>query len=393
MPPFEPFRGVRYDTSRFSLADVTAPPYDVISDADRDRLASRSNRNAVLIDLPREVDGPHRYQGAAERLAAWLADGTLVVDEEPSFSVYRMGYMDDRGAPAHTLGVIGALGLSPPGEGGVLPHEQTTPKAKSDRLELMRATHMNLSPVWGLSLTEGLTALLEVPQPPLAAWTDHDEVDHALWRITEPARMAAITDAVAASVVVLADGHHRYETALAYRAESATPAAGAVMAFLVELVAEQLTVRPIHRLLDELPPACDVEAALAPFFRPGEVVNPDARILATMDAAGALALIRPDGSARLLHPRPEALAQADDLDSSRLAVALESLPEHRVRYQHGVDHVLAAVKDGAARYGVLLRPATVAQIAANAHAGARMPPKTTFFYPKPKTGLVFRDLA
>jgi uncharacterized protein (DUF1015 family) len=203
---------------------------------------------------------------------------------------------------------------------------------------------------------------------------------------------------VAESPVVVADGHHRYETSLTYRDEQRAAAdddaGGAewVMCYVVELVDDQLTVRPIHRLLSGFPPGFDVEAALAEFFEPLDTISVDAKTLVAMDEVGALALVRPDGSARLLRPRPEAFAGVADLDSSRLTAALQTLPPHEVVYQHGVDNVVQAVRSGDAELGVLLRPASVAQIRANAHTGERMPPKTTFFHPKPKTGLVFRML-
>jgi uncharacterized protein (DUF1015 family) len=395
VPHFEPFRGVRYDLSRSPVADVTAPPYDVIDPDDRAALVARHPQNVVVIDLPDEADGPDRYTAAARTFAAWQTDGTLLRDDVPTYYAYRMGYRDDLGRPAHTLGVVGALELSRPGEGGILPHERTTPKAKSDRLDLLRATRANLSSVWGLSLTSGLTDLCRTEEAPDADWTDDDGVEHTLWRITDPDRVAAISAAVASSPVVIADGHHRYETSLAYRderreAEGTGGGADLVMVYVVELVDDELTVRPIHRLLADLPDRFDLEAALAPFFDVSDGGTADAMVLTRMAEAGALALVRPGGSVALLRPRPEAMADAADLDSARLDVALAALPAHTLTYQHGVDLVGRAVESGRAQYGVLLRPATVAQIDANAHAGERMPPKTTFFHPKPRTGVVFR---
>ncbi|CAN5645931.1 DUF1015 domain-containing protein [soil metagenome] len=409
MPRFEPFAGLRYDLDQVALADVTAPPYDVIDDDDRAVLAARHRFNAVHIDLPVATDGTDRYQVACRLLGEWQEAGVLVADPVPAFYGYRMAYTDDHGRRRRTTGVIGALELSPPGESGVLPHEHTTPKAHSDRLDMLRACRANLSAVWGLSLTAGLTALCEPPgaggsgDPLVAGWTDDDGVEHALWVLTDPERLAAITAAVAASPVVIADGHHRYATSLVYRDErrqaegrhaGRVGAAGATLTYVVELAEEELTVRPIHRLLGGLPDGFDLVGALAAYFDAGpsgELAAGD--VLARMSDGGALAAVAADGTYRLLRPRPEALRGIDDLDSSRLAVALATLPEHTVSYQHGVGHVARRVADGRAQHGVLLRPATVAQIAANAHEGRRMPPKTTFFHPKPKTGLVFRLLA
>ncbi len=398
MPPFKPFRGVRYDGSQASAADVTAPPYDVISATERGRLAARHPHNVVHIDLPDETSGPNRYEDAAARLREWLASGVLRPDPQPSFYVYRLDYTDDHDRAARTLGVMGALELSRPGEGEVLPHEHTTRKAKTDRLELMRATGANLSPVWALSLTKGLGERCELDREPDTQFTDDDGVTHTLWRVADPPTVSAISEAVAANPVVIADGHHRYETALAYRDERRAAGEGDgeadwLLCFVVELAADQLSVRPIHRLLAGLPPGFDVEEALLPWFERGPLVPAGAPVLAEMESTGALALVLPDGTARLLVPRPEMFEGVADLDSSRIETALAGLPAHEIRFQHGVDNVVESVTAGEASSGVLLRPATVAQIADNARTGERMPPKTTFFHPKPRTGLVFRLLA
>src|SRR4029077_1915435 len=130
-----------------------------------------------------------------------------------------MGFHDESGRPHQTSGVIGALELAVPGEGDVLPHERTMPKPKGDRLDLMRSCRANISPVWGLSLAEGLSALCEPSGPPTARCTDDDGVHHRIWRLEQPAVLEAISAAVGGAPVVIADGHHRYETALHYRDE------------------------------------------------------------------------------------------------------------------------------------------------------------------------------
>src|SRR3989442_1092196 len=187
-----------------------------------------------------------------------------------------MGSHDTAGRPRKTAGVIGALELWVPGEGDVLPHERTMSKPKDDRLNLLRACRANLSPVWGLSLAEGLSQLCELPGPPTARGTDEDGVHHRLWRITRPGVVAAIAEAGVA---------------------------------------------------------------------------------------------------------------ADEGAAARLDAVLTSLPPHDVVYQHGVDHTLALIDKGEAQAAVLLRATTVEQIASAARARRRMPAKSTFFYPKPRTGL------
>jgi uncharacterized protein (DUF1015 family) len=382
VPRFTPFAGVRYATSDGSLDDLVAPPYDVISLDDRARLVNRSPHNAVRIELPAEEDGRDRYEVAASLWSAWRAEGVLVSEDEPAFYAYRMTFRSEDGSTRHTLGVLGALELSRPGEGGILPHERTTAKDKADRLNLLRSCQANLSPIWGLSLTEGLTALLPVDSPPDAVATDEDGTTHELWVVSDPAVLTAISDAVAGAAVVIADGHHRYETALAYRDEvGGVGGSGSVLAYVVELTEEQLAVGPIHRLLSGLDKDFDLVGALAPFF--------DMRPINGVPPSGVMALCGNFGVYRL-DPKPATLAAAEaDLDSSRLDVALKSIPA-TVTYQHGYDRVMGAIAKGEADAAVLLRPATVAQIAETGRGGERMPPKTTFFFPKPRTGMVFR---
>jgi uncharacterized protein (DUF1015 family) len=395
VPHFEPFPGIRYDLTRVALGDVVSPPYDVIDESQRAVLAARSPYNAVHVDLPVDEAGEDRYTVASRLFSRWQADGVLVRDRQPTFTVYRMSYADDAGVERHTTGVIGALDLGPPAD--ILPHEQTTPRARSDRLELLRACRANLSAIWGLSLAKGLTDLLPVDAEPVADVDDVEGVRHTIWIVDEPGVSEAIANAVTAQPVVIADGHHRYETSLAYlsereRSEGRAGGAAAMLAFVVELVEDELTVRAIHRLLNGLPTGFDLVAALEPWFEPAGPPPAAMPVTAAMTEAGAMCAVLPTHEV-MLRPRSDALAEARDLDSARLDLALAALPTHEVTFQHGPDNVRRAVAAGEAQAGVLLRPASVAQIEATAHGGERMPPKTTFFHPKPKTGLVFRDLA
>ncbi len=397
MPRFDPFPGLRYNLDRVPIAEVTAPPSDVIDDDDRAALLARHPDNIVRVDLPRPDDTDRDpYAVADEVLRRWRAEGIVVDDPQPAFYVYRMDFTEESGEHRHTTGVIGALALSPPGEGGILPHEHTTPKAKSDRLQLLRATGVQLSPIWGLSPAAGLSEALDPGRPPVATWPDDEGVTHSLWVEDDPARQREISALVGSEPILIADGHHRYETSLAYRDERrAADGSGPydlAMTLVVELTDDQLAVLPIHRLLRGLPPDFDLVGALTPFFEATELGEVDATVAARMRDAGALVLVTKTGS-WLLRPKADALASARDLDSARLDVALASLPAHELTYQHGVEHVLARVDKGEADAGVLLRPATVEQIVAIARGGERMPPKTTFFHPKPRTGVVLRDVS
>ena len=393
MPRFEPFIGIRYDTASLDPALVTAPPYDVISPTNRAALVASAPTNVVRIDLP--IDGDDPYGDAAQQFAQWRSEGVLIEDPQPSFTVYRMDAPNENGIIGHTTGVIGAMELTRPGEGDILPHEFTTPKAKSDRLDLLRSTRSNLSAVWGLSPARGLTALLESSEAPLCRF-EADGVTHSVWRITDTARIDAIRAAIGSAPIVIADGHHRYETSLAYRDERRASdgnggQADAVMTFVVELVEDELDVGPIHRLLAGLPEGFDFRAAFDPFFEFEAFRFNDAPTVRRIQELGGLVLVLP-GDTWLLRPRPETISATRDLDSSRLDLALASLPDHTLVYQHGVEHIRSAVNSGAAQAGVLLRPVTIDQIIEIAKGGEKMPPKSTFFAPKPRTGVVFRSI-
>lgn len=401
VPRFQPFLGVRYNGDLAPAPDVIAPPYDVVDDAERARLAARSPYNAIHVELPVEdaTRGLDRYGSAAALFGEWQQVGALGYDEEPSLYLYRMRYTDETGVDRSTTGVIGALAMDVTGEGSVLPHERTMPKPKGDRLDLLRATGFNTSPIWGLSLAAGLTeaciAAAGERVPTVA--TDDDGVIHELIPVDDPDAIAAITRLVASTPVVIADGHHRYETATFYRAERREHGAGdgghdLVMALVVELTPDELFVQPIHRLISGLPNGFDFLAALEPFFTVTPGPSDPAELTRAMAEGGGLGLCTAEGS-WVLVPRPVVLERAEaDLDSSRLDVALAEFPSHELVYQHGARIARGAVDHGSAQAAVLLRPATVPQIADTAHSGRRMPPKTTFFYPKPRTGFVYRKV-
>jgi len=404
VPRFEPFAGVRYDLDRVDLDDVVAPPYDVIGPEEQSALEGRSPYNVVRIDIPRHAgDGRDRYTVAGALLDEWLATGVLRTDSEPGFYAYRMGYHDVDGNSRQIVGVLGALELVAPGEGDVLPHEETQSKVRDDRLRLRRACRADLSPVWGLSMAQGLSELCTAaPGAPVARCTDEEGVHHRLWRLSQPGVVEAVTAAVGSAPVVIADGHHRYSVALAHRDEvrAARGRTGGdedlLLALVCELADSQAGVRPIHRLVTDLPPNFDLLAALDPFFEPVADAGPPSTLPDRMAEAGALGLLAGGGQAWLLVPRPGAGAAggADGTppDASLLDAALGTLPPHALGFEHSLDAVLAHVSSGKASAGMLLRPVDVHQIAATALAGRRMPTKTTFFHPKPRTGMVFRRL-
>jgi uncharacterized protein (DUF1015 family) len=323
VPRFEPFAALRYATS--DLDRVIAPPYDV--EDDLDQLERRHVHNIVHVDVPRERDGDGRYLAAAERLDEWVADGVLVRDEQPSFTLYRMRFVDAAGRNRQIVGVLGALEVVDQGAGGVLPHERTTPKAS----------------------------------------------------------------------VLIADGHHRYSISHTYRDEvrSATGSddtqAELTLAFVSELVADQLSVAAIHRVYRGIERSDLVDALVRGFaMSPAGQVERDT--LAEMERRGALCLVDKDGSGTWLEPRPGVFDDVRALDGAWLEHVLADSGAD-VSYQHGVDELRQLVaSDPTVTAGVLIRPVSVAEIERTAREGLLMPPKSTFFTPKLRTGLVLREL-
>lgn len=400
VPRFEPFAGVRYDLDRVDLDSVVAPPYDVVGPEELAALESRSPYNVVRLDLPR-VDGPGEdsYDTAGALLEEWLAGGILRTDPEPGFYAYRMGYHDVDGVSRQIAGVLGALEVVAPGEGDVLPHEETQPKVRDDRLRLLRACRADLSPVWGLSMAEGLTELCTAaPGAPVARCTDEQGVHHRIWRLGQPGVVEAITATVGSGPVVIADGHHRYSVALArrdeVRAERGTAGGDEdlLLALVCELGDSQAGVRPIHRLIGGLPAGLDMAAALEPFFELVPAGPPSSSLPDRMAEAGGLGLVVAGGPAQLLLPRAGAGGGDGGVppDAALLDAALATLPAHTLAFDHSLDSVLAQAAAGQVSAGVLLRPVDVHEIARSAVAGRRMPTKTTFFHPKPRTGMIFR---
>jgi uncharacterized protein (DUF1015 family) len=390
VPAFEPFRAVRYAASH-DLAAVTAPPYDVLSDADVDALAALDPRNIVRVDVPR--GGEDRYSEAAITLNQWRADGDLVTDGQPSFTIYRRRFTDATGQPRELSGVLGAIEVVDDGSHEVLAHERTTPKASTDRLELTRATHANLSPVWCLSAHPGLSALLEAPGDAVGTVTLKD-VEHVVERVTDLGRIDEIRTAVASTPALIADGHHRYAISRRYRderrAEGGDPGAELVLAFVGELVEDQLSVEAIHRLYTGIS-ADALATALADRFDlaagDGDLVP---GVLARMQQDGRLVLVRPDGW-DWLTPKPGAFDGVRALDGLWLEETLAGTSAE-VTYQHGLAETQSAVRDGVATAAVLIRPVSVEEIRRTAEERLLMPPKSTYFTPKLRTGLVIRDL-
>ena len=401
MPDFLPFRGTRYRDAS-ALSSLVAPPYDVIDEEERAALEAADPHNAVRLILPRPAPPADAYAHAAADFAAWLADGVLATDAGDTFYGYEMRFIGADGEARRTRGVLGALTLPHPGDADVLAHERTLPKARSDRLALLRATRANLDPIWCLSLAPGLTDVVPDGRP-IAQATDPSSTEHTLTAIADAASLDAVRRRVAGAALVIADGHHRFETACTYRDEHPGDAGAArLLTLVVELDEGILDVRAIHRLLHHAP--ADLRARLGAVAAVEEAgPNTEANVERLVDGperGDALVLVDRDGCARVVLDEATTRMLDEQLpgelrqvDAARFDVALRpQLGDTELAYRDDAVTVAALVAKGVTDAAVLLRPVTVPQIRAAAHAGIRMPEKTTFFWPKPRTGMVFRRL-
>ena len=396
MPRFLPFRALRYAPS-IDLSKTCAPPYDVLNDNDRTKLVAQHEHNIVNVDLPiASSTQPDAYLAAAENLSGWIQSGVLVRDESPSFTLYRMQFRDTLGNRRNIVGVLGGLEVVDEGAGDVLPHERTTPKAKTDRLDLTRATDANLSPVWGLSLAPGLSEIMKAPAEVVGSYVDDQAVTHTVERVSDPSRIASITQCIAQHPVIIADGHHRYAISRTYRDEtrlrthSISTDAEQTLTFVNELIDEQLSVAAIHRLYTDVSATALLET-LASSFTITDAPPIGASTLATMDKDNCLCFIDSDLNTKWLTPRADAFDGIRSLDSARLEHALRDLA-HTVSFQHGVAEVVEVLSHQQANAAILIRPVSVAEIKRTATEGILMPPKSTFFTPKLRTGFVIREL-
>ena len=395
MPRFEPFHALRF-ADNGNLGVYCAPPYDVLSDYDRQQLAAQSAHNIVHIDLPIADPPSDAYANASHLLQSWIKDGVLQRDDEPSLTLYRTSFTDETGKSRNIVGVIGSLEVVDEGAGGVLPHEQTTPKAKTDRLDLTRATDANLSPVWGLSTKIGLSALLSEPGEPVGSVVDAEGVIHSVERVVDKSRIEAICAAVSSSPVVIADGHHRYAISRTFRDEvrartqSKDTGAELTLTYINELVEEQLSVAAIHRFYNGAS-ADDLRKALTQFYTFEAATSVDDNTLQEMNKRGSLVFIDDRMSVSWMTPKVGVFDSIRELDSARLEYALAGV-DHTVGYQHGATEVQELVASGRATAAILIRPVSVDEIKRTANEGLLMPPKSTFFTPKLRTGLVMREL-
>jgi uncharacterized protein (DUF1015 family) len=412
-----PFKGVRYNPEKVLLKHVIAPPYDVIGTALRDTLVQRSQCNAVNIDLP---EGEDRYQKAAQLYQSWRADDILLKDQKPGFYIYEQEY-EYQGRSYIRSGFVGMMKLEPLGEGTVYPHEKTLSGPKQDRLDLMRATKANFSQIFGLFLDPDnrmTTIYHKFDQGmPAGSAVDDDGTKHTIWPVTDEKVIQDIQAMMKDKAVYIADGHHRYETALLYRdemrkqnedIEGELQPYDYVMMMFVNFYDQGLMIFPTHRVLD-LPTGYDEAAYLkqisADFMlqKLDDSVDAVDTFLAAHTEPGTMAMVVSGGTYGLLLHQ-EQLDSCHPVYRNIDTFLLENnilkkhlhIPEEQLLAKRGIAFVQTekAVRERVAKGGIgfILKSTSMEAVRQVSESGLVMPQKSTYFYPKLATGLLFNDL-
>ncbi len=429
-----PFRGIRYDSAAAggSLSDLVAPPYDVISPSEQNALYAKHPDNVVRLILGREED---KYTSAGKLFREWLASGILKAEDEPSLYVYHQTFDDPatgEKAPDR-IGLICLLKLEEYSAGKVLPHEKTLTGPKTDRLELLRATEAQFESIYGLYSDPDCSV-----QSFLREYDDREVVieevgnaigsTHKIERISDPDAQAVLREMLADKQIFIADGHHRYETALNYRRETRAAAASLsegtpipadyILITLTAFEDEGLLVLPTHRLVRNVSPekitgladalsarftltvssAENIEAAIAQQGASGKVafgivLPPGTVHLAVLNASAAdLPSLVPGSGSEAVKSLPVTLLGTLILDQALGIDAAAVAAGGHVSYTRDIAEAVSSVQDGSAQAAFLLGRPTVAEIKDVSLAGDVMPQKSTFFFPKLLSGLVLRDL-
>jgi uncharacterized protein (DUF1015 family) len=422
MAQIESLTALHYELAKTGgLQPVVAPPYDVIDAAQRAELEARSPFNVVRIDLPQPTaTQADPYAHAAELIGEWQGKGVLVTDDTPALWPIEQDYTGPDGAARTRRGFLARVRVEPYGAGRIRPHERTHPGPREDRLRLTRATQANLSPIFSLfsdpdGAAQQALAAATSEQSPWGNSTDDDGTINQLWRVTDPATIEAATDALRGAELLIADGHHRYETARVYADEIGGEGAHRyVLMCLVALQDPGLTVFPTHRLVRGLNSA--QQESLANTLRANFDVEP-------LDDPSALTP-EPDGDTTRFGYIDSHFRKPYRLTLKDPAIADAALPEHAEPYRRldtavlealvlkgplemtdeRIDHLdglgyarddaqaLELVTMGEYDAAFFMAPTPVERIQAVAAAGENMPPKSTYFYPKVPTGLVFNAL-
>jgi uncharacterized protein (DUF1015 family) len=411
-----PLHALHYDLDRTGgLARVAAPPYDVIDPEQRAELLARSPYNAVAIDLPQDPAGGDPYEHAAATLRTWRAEGIVVEDPEPALWALEQDYTGPDGQRRTRHGLFARVRVEEYGPGRIRPHERTHPAPKEDRLRLTRATRANLSPIFSLYDGDAWAPLApHLDGPPFGELTDDDGTAHRLWRVGDETAIAAAEEALGDAELLIADGHHRYETARVYAEEVGGDGPHRhVLMCLVSLGDPGLTIFPTHRLLTGLDDArrvalreairrdWDVEEVAADELEPA----PDGRVTigyldAYHDRPLRLTLKDPAIADAALPGKPAAYRRLDTAVTEALLLqGALGLSEDDISHLRGLDYARSTaearerVRSNDVQAGLFMGAAPVELVREVAAAGEVMPPKSTYFFPKVLTGLLFNPLA
>ncbi|MCP3985963.1 MAG: DUF1015 domain-containing protein [bacterium] len=418
MTDVQPFRALRYDTSRVCLEDVLAPVYDVVAAEDRASFWDRHPNNALRLVLTRDAADEHAtdYSDVAGRLAQWRSEGVLARDETPAYYVLRQRFSAPDGRALERLGFFGALQLEEYAARIVRPHERTMAGPKADRLKILRATQTNLSSVFMLyeDRDDKLKPIFEsaLRDPSALVARDSGDVEQTIVPLREPSAVAQVAAFMAEHPVVIADGHHRYETALAYRDEqraagtSAGHPSARLLTYFANAYAPGNLLLPIHRLVVAPPTAqgdawqaltdagwtseevrVENEAAIPDVLETHLAPLEDRYAFAADDASGRLVIwSRPAGaelSVRVIHD--EVLARVFGIDA-------EAVRSGAVAFPKSAAQTAKDVREGRGRVALYLNPLSPDDVFRVTEAGETLPQKSTFFHPKLPTGLLFRSL-
>jgi uncharacterized protein (DUF1015 family) len=413
----QPLRALHYDLEKTGgLQPVLAPPYDVIDAEQRTELAARSPYNVVRIDLP--VNGDDPYAEAGRLLARWRDQGVIATDGEPAFWALEQDYTGPDGRRRQRRGLLARVRVEEYGAGRIRPHERTHPGPREDRLRLTRATRVNLSPIFSLfSDPDGATWEALAPHASGATWgeaTDDDGTVNRLWRVPDAAAIDAVMAAVDGAELLIADGHHRYETARVYAEEVGGEGPQRyVLMCLVALQDPGVTVFPTHRLVGGL--SSEQQETLAHALRRDFDIEPlgsNARLapepgdrvrIGYIDShfrrPYMLSLKDPSIAEAALPEHAEAYRRLDTavLEALILKGALGMTDEDidelaGLQYARDFDQALELVERGEYDAAFFMAPTPIEDVLAVAKTGESMPPKSTYFYPKVPTGLVFNSL-
>lgn len=418
-----PFNGVRYDTTKVELSRVIVPPYDVVAADERDGFYDRDPYNAIRFELTRDVadEADTDYEEIGNTLADWRRSGVLIRDAEPGYYVMRQRFMAPGGETLERVGFFAELGLEDYAGRVVRPHERTLAGPKADRLKVLRASQANLSSVFLLYedreqiLAQALVSALD--SNCVGDARDDGGVDYALGRVIDPAGIELVRSFMAERPVVIADGHHRYETALAYRDERRAAAGKpephapyeSTLAYFANAYAPGSLLLPIHRVIckDALASAPD-EAGWherLPGWRQQSIAITGADVigdllgkhLEPLAAKPAFAADADDGYLRIFW-RDEQLGDRlmvrlleSDVLGEVFGLGAEAIRDGAVSFPKSAERAANEVRGGDGRLAIYLNPLSPDDVFRVTGLGEIMPQKSTFFYPKVPTGLVFRD--